>query len=176
MADPPGEHDAVATTLERVGDVFADTSGSVRIVGERGEDRLDVCRFRLGDLGASLVDDEVASQKRCRRRARDRDRVAHGAAVHLDDLLEPLPSVGRGGQTEPPPCRSRAQGAIEGDRRDVVALVDDNEPVAGKQLAVRLVVASGQCLDRGQVDDTAEAVPSSTHLPDLSAVEPEVMT
>lgn len=62
MAHPPREYDAVTTASERIGDVVTDPSGLVGVLGQRREDRLDVCGLE------SRTCDRVSWTIRSRRR------------------------------------------------------------------------------------------------------------
>ena len=63
-----------------------------------------------------------------------------------------------------------AHGTFEGDCGDVVAFVDDDEPVAGGEFGE--VGAPGEALDHRDVHDVAGAVTAAADLADLLAVSP----
>ena len=79
------------------------------------------------------------------------DGVPDRAELQRDEVVELVAAVGGGGQAEPAAGGDLADGVLEGGGRDVVALVDDDQPVAGGQL--RDVVGAGQGLQGGDVDD-----------------------
>ena len=91
--------------------------------------------------------------------------MAGGATVHGNDGLEPIAPVGGGGEPDPAACRDLFDARLEGDGGDVVALVDDRQPVAGG--ARYEVVAASEALGHGQVDDRGLAVEAAAELPDL---------
>ena len=49
--------------------------------------------------------------------------------LHVEDAFEPVAPTGSGGQAQPPAVARPTHAALEGYRRQVVALVDDDEPV-----------------------------------------------
>ena len=71
--------------------------------------------------------------------------------MHGHHRLEAVAPVGGGGQAEPPRRRDLAHGTFKHGGWDVVALVDDDEPVAGGEGGE--VVSFGEALRHGQVDD-----------------------
>ena len=99
--------------------------------------------------------------------------MAGRAAVHGDDGLEPVAPVGGGGEPDPATCRDLFDARLEGDGGDVVALVDDHQPVAGGERCE--VVAAGEALGHGQVDDRGLAVAAAAKLPDLVGRQAEVL-
>ena len=58
------------------------------------------------------------------------DLVAYRPAVESDERFELVPPVWGGGEAEPPPRCSLLHAPGERDGGKVVALVDDDEPVA----------------------------------------------
>lgn len=64
-----------------------------------------------------------------------------------------------GAETDPAVTDCRANGALEGHRRQVTALVDHDRPVASEDLGH--VALAGQGLEDEEVDDLALARPRS---------------
>ena len=158
---PAGEHEAVAAGGDGGGDVAADRSRALRVFDEPPVDRLDVFGF-VGGLVAGLVHDEVegsegASLVGCHL-------VADRTAVHGHERLEAVAPVGGGGEPQPPSHRDVAYGPFEGHGRDVVAFVDDDQPVGRGEFGD--VVAAGEALDHGHVDNAGGPVPATAELPE----------
>jgi hypothetical protein len=118
------------------------------------------------------MDDELARQGRARGGGQC-DLVASGAAVHGDDGLEPVTPVGGGREPDPAACRDLLDARLEGDGRDVVAFVDDHQPIAGG--ARYEIAAVGEALGHGQVDNRGLAVAAAAELPDLVGREAEML-
>lgn len=132
VVGPLSENQDVAAVSNGERDVGGDLTGTGLVVDQSAEHILD--RGDLAGTGGALgvVDMETAGQ-RGRRRLGERDFVADRAALHRDDRLEPVAPVRRGGQPEPPAAPGIADGDLERPSREVVALVDDHQPVSLEQ-------------------------------------------
>ena len=94
-----------------------------------------------------------------------------GSAVETDDRFELVPPVRGGGEAEPPPGPGPLDARRERDGGEVVALVDDDEPVAVEH---RRVVAAGQALEHRDVDHAGRPVLAAADLADLFLRETKV--
>jgi hypothetical protein len=97
--------------------------------------------------------------------------VPYWATLHRHHGLKSVSSIWCRRQTEPSAHRHLANCALERNGRNVVALVDNHEPVAGRYL--REVVSAGKTLNHRQVDHTTR-LPLRTDLSDALLVETEV--
>jgi hypothetical protein len=93
--------------------------------------------------------------------------VSDRAELQGDQVVQLVPSVGRGGEPEPAAGGDLLDGVLERGGGNVVALVDDDEPVPGGQGSD--VVAAGQGLQHGDVDDAAGLGPAAAELAGLDA-------
>src|SRR5262245_17515738 len=91
------------------------------------------------------------------------------ADVHGDEVVELVAPVRGGGQAEPAPCRDLPDGVLEGCGWYVVALVRDDQPVAGGEVGD--VVAAGQGLQSDDVDGAAQLGAAAAELPGSDAEE-----
>jgi hypothetical protein len=80
----------------------------------------------------------------------------------VEDAFEAVTSAGSRSEADPAPVRCRTDATLEGHCRQVVAFVDDDQPVAVEDFGG--VVAAGQCLEGDEVDDPAAAGPSGAEL------------
>jgi hypothetical protein len=95
--------------------------------------------------------------------------VADRAELEADQVVEAVAPVGRGGEPDPAARRDGADGGLERGCRDVVALIDDDLAV-GAEL-VGEVGSAGECLQRGDVDDSGELGSAAAELPRFEAEE-----
>ena len=97
--------------------------------------------------------------------------MADRAALHRDDLLQPVAAVGGGGEAEEVAGGGVPDGGLEGERRQVVALVDHDQPVAAEERVE--VVDRFEALDHREVDDAGQLAPAAAFLADLLGREVE---
>ena len=98
--------------------------------------------------------------------------VAYGAAVHRDQALQAIAAVGGGGEPQPVRDGDLAHAPFESDCGDVVALVDDDEPVTFGHLPQDRRVS--QALSHGDVDEAFGAC-GLPQLADPLGVDAEVL-
>ena len=89
----------------------------------------------------------------------------------MEDAFEAVTAAGGSSQADPTAVGGGADAALESYRRQVVAFVDDDEPVATEDLGS--VVTASQGLEGDEVDDPAAASPSATELADLAPLQAE---
>ena len=119
-------------------------------------------------VAEGVVDDEVpAGEQHCSVVAH---RVSRGSELHAEDAFEAVTPAGGGGETDEAAVGCRTDAALEGHRRQVVAFVDDDQPVAVEILGV---VAASQSLEGDEVDDPAAAGSSGAELADLAPLQAE---
>lgn len=152
--------------------VGANLFGPDFVADDGGEHGLNVGGVVLADLGARAMHDKLPSDELSARDGAGLDLVAGRSAVEPDDRFELVPSVGGGGEAQPPAAPGPLHARGERDRGKVVALVDDHQPVAVEQDGV---VASGQALEHGHIDDPRRLVLAATDLPDFLRVEAEIL-
>jgi hypothetical protein len=99
--------------------------------------------------------------------------MSHRPAVHGYQSLEPVSAVRRGGQSQPDRRADLADHALEGNGRDVVAFVDDHEPISRGQFAD--VLPARQRLHHRDIDDAPQTASSATERADLAAFETEML-
>jgi hypothetical protein len=87
----------------------------------------------------------------------------------MNQIIELIAPVGSGGQAEPSPGGDLLYGVLERGSRYVVALVDDDEPVARRQL--RDVVATGEGLEHGNINYSMSLGTAAAELAGLDAEE-----
>ena len=119
-----------------------------------------------------MVHDQLAAQQLGAFDGGGFDLVAGRAALEPDQGFEPVAPVRGGGQAEPASRPGALHARLERDRRDVVALVDDDEAVVVED---GRVVAAGEALDHRDVDHSGRAVAAAADLADLRGVEVEVL-
>ena len=95
--------------------------------------------------------------------------MADRAELEADQVVEAVAPVGRGGQPEPVARGDGADRGLERGCRDVVALVD-NDLAVGAEL-VGEVVAAGEGLQSGDVDDAGELGSAAAELARFEAEE-----
>ena len=95
--------------------------------------------------------------------------VPYWATLHRHHGLKSVSSIWCRRQTEPSAHRHLANCPLERNGRNVVALVDNHEPVAGRYL--REVVSAGKTLNHRQVDHTTR-LPLRTDLSDALLSRP----
>ena len=115
------------------------------------------------------MDDEVPSGEHLRGVVTHR--VAGGPELRVEDAFEAVTAAGGSRQADPTAVGGGADAALEGHGRQVVAFVDDDQPVAVEDLGS--VVPPGQGLEGDEVDDPAAAGPSGTELADLAPIQAE---
>ena len=101
------------------------------------------------------------------------DLVANRAALHVDDALEPVGALGRGGKPVDAPGVCALHDELKVRRRAVVALVADDEIVIrNDRLGSRdaKVVLGREGLERGDVDDSARRILATPDLADDGAL------
>jgi hypothetical protein len=90
---------------------------------------------------------------------------AHRTKLHLGDGMAPIAALRRCGQPGDVTRLRRRQHALERDCRQMVALVDNDLPVAGHE--IRDGLPAYQALDHRDTDPAGGAALSRTDLPDL---------
>ena len=98
-------------------------------------------------------------------------REAHRTKLHLRDRVASIAALRCRGQPDDVTRLHRRQHALERDRREMVALVDDDLPVAGHEIRDGLL--AHQALDHRDVDPAGGVALSGTDLPDLLGVDTE---
>ena len=88
--------------------------------------------------------------------------------MQADEVVELVTSVGGGGEPEPAAGGDLGDGGREGRGGDVVALVDDDQAVAGGE--VRDVLCAGEGLQGGDIDDPGGLAASAAP---LAGVDPK---
>ena len=96
-------------------------------------------------------------------------REAYRTKLHLGYRMASIASLRRRGQPDDVTRLRRRQHALERDRREMVALVNDNLPVAGHEIRHRLL--AHQALDHRDVDPAGGVALSRTDLPDQLGVD-----
>lgn len=139
--------------------------------GERAKDLLD--RGGVVVHEARGMHDQSALDERCVGQVARAGLMAGWPALQSDDAFESVAPVRGGGEAEPATGRRSADASLKGHRRQVVTLVDDHEPVAGKQLIESL--AAGEALDHRDIDEAARCVLAAADHADLVVVEAEVL-
>ena len=99
------------------------------------------------------------------------DGVPDRAELQGNQVVEAVTTVRGGGQSEPTASRDLLDDVLEGCRRDVVALVDHDEPVSGSQLGD--VVAPGEGLQHRHVHDPSPPGAPPSELTGLDSQEDE---
>ena len=100
--------------------------------------------------------------------------VSLSSAIHRDELLEMIPPVGSRGQSEPVPYRHLTNDALEGDGRNVMALVDNDEAIRLGDFAQ--IFPSSEALCHRDIDGALCLVATATKLTDLLCGHPEVLS
>jgi hypothetical protein len=144
MLGPAGHHQAVTAASDGAYNIIDDLRGAGPVRYQRRNDD------RLKDARGFAV--YVLANGRCRRmnmQVLDQvclawDLVAHRPAVHEHDFLAAVWSFGCRREPEPASRRNGPDRRGEGLRRDVVAFIDDNEPVLRQDL--RGVIGPGERL------------------------------
>ena len=129
---PLGEHQNVAAFPYGGGHVRSDLTSTNLILDQGPEHVLDRADLTVPGGALGVVDEETA-RERCGRRVGERYLVANRAALHSDDRLEPVTPVRGRSQPEPPPAAGLADGDLERPGREMMALVDDHQPVPVEQ-------------------------------------------
>jgi hypothetical protein len=70
--------------------------------------------------------------------------------------------------------RDLPNDALEGDSRNVMAFVDDDQPVPGCDF--RQVLSAGEALRHGDIDDSLRSIAATAKLTDLLRSHPEMFT
>jgi len=89
------------------------------------------------------------------------DRVSHGSELGVDELIELVAAVGGCGQPEPVPRGDALDGAGVGRGGQVVALIDDDQPVLGGPAGVH---APAQLLEQSNIYDAGGLGPPAAEL------------
>jgi hypothetical protein len=97
--------------------------------------------------------------------------VTHGSELHVEDAFESITSAWSGSQAHPPPVGRRAYTVLEGHRRQMVALVNDDEPVAFEHFIG--IVAARERLKSHQIYDPAAPCSAGPELADLPFLQAE---
>ncbi len=169
MLLPLAQHEAAPAPGERVEDVVADECVALLVLDEQAEQLVDR-RPGIDDRERGLAHVEGAGDCPARLLA-GRDLVSNRAALHGDDLLQPVAAVGGGGEAEEVTGRRSPDCVLEGERRQVVAFVDDDESVGAEERSQ--VVDRLEALDHCQVDDAGQLASAAASLPDLLGRKPE---
>ena len=168
-----GKDQDVAAAPVSVGNVGADLLVPLRVGRYPAKNHLYGGPFIDIGVRESVVNDEVAPHH-------DRGGWvgAHGVAdwpeLHVQDCFQAVTTPWGGGQADPAPVGGLADRLLEAHRRQVVAFIDDDQPVARKHLA--RVVSASQGLRSRQVDDATGAGPAGTELADLASSQPQELT
>src|SRR5260370_28278184 len=93
------------------------------------------------------------------------DREASGADLHFYDRMVAVASVRRRRKPDDVPSLDLGQHALEGDRRQMVALVHDHLSIAGHE--IRDLPAANEALDHGDVESAVGGSLSRTDLANL---------
>src|SRR5690348_1966815 len=83
--------------------------------------------------------------------------------------MVPIAALGCCSQSDDIARLRRRQDSLERHRREMVAFVDDDLPVAGHE--IRHAIVTNQALDHCDVDPAGRVALSSTDLPDLPGVD-----
>jgi hypothetical protein len=82
-----------------------------------------------------------------------------------NQVVKLVAAIRGGGQTKPAARRDLTHCMLECCRRDVVALVDNDQPITGSQHSK--VVSTGKCLQGGDIDDAPSLASSASSLAGL---------
>ena len=175
---PLGEHEAVPSAAERGCHVVDDLTGTGLVGGEVAVDGGHAAG--CGRVGVTGVPEGrgVHAQDGLRHDGFERvgrqgagcllaDGVADRAELHPDQVVELVTPIRGGGKTEPAPCGDLPHRVFERGDRNMVALVDDDQAVAGAEIGN--VVCAGQALQGGDVDGAGGLGPSAAALAGLDA-------
>jgi hypothetical protein len=97
--------------------------------------------------------------------------MTHGPELHVKDGFEPITSAWSGRQAHPPPVGCRAHTVLEGHCRQVVALVNDDEPVTFEHFIG--IFAARERLKSHQVYDAAAPRSAGAELANLPFLQTE---
>ena len=164
MLGAVGEHEDISSSSVRVSDVGADLPGPVLVGGHPPEDCLHRGVFRGVGVRQGVVHDEIPADEHRRRRVLGHG-VANGPELHVKNAFKAVAPAGSGGQAQPPAVGSPTHAALEGHRRQVVALVDDDEPVTLEHISD--ILASRQRLKGDEVDYAATPRTPGAELADV---------
>lgn len=170
MLGTVSEHENVPPPSLRVCDVGADLRGALLVGSYSSEDRLHGGAFGRVRVGDGLVHNEVSADKDGGRGVFAHD-VTDGSQLHVEDAFEAVAAARCSRQANPAPVRGCTHASLEGHRRQVVTLVDDDEPVAVEHLGD--VVMASQSLESDQIHDAAAPGSPSTELADLASLQVE---
>src|ERR1700689_5179342 len=129
MLGPAGHHQAVTAASDGAHNVIDDLRGAAPVrYQRRDDDRLKDARgvavYVLADSRGSRMNMQLLDQV-----CLTWDLVAYWSAVHEHDFLAAVWSPGCRREPEPASPRNGPDRRSERLRRDVVALIDDDEPV-----------------------------------------------
>ena len=170
---PLRQHKAVSLDLDGSSNVTADLSRALLVLDEGAEYGLNAQLLVTGLLMTGGVrhkyplNPEVLIVVRCHP-------VSLRSAIHRDELFEMIPPVGSRGQTEPVPYRHLTHDTLEGDRGDVMALVDNDEAIRLGDFAQILPTSEALC--HRDVDGALCLVAAAAELTDLLGGHPEVLS
>ena len=170
---PLCKHEAISLDLDGSSDVTADLSRALIIFDEGPKYGLNTQLLVTGLLMAGGVrhkyslDPEVLIVVRCHP-------VSLSSAIHRDELFKMIPPVGGRGQTEPVSHRHLTHDTLEGDRGDVMALIDDDEAIRLGDLPY--VLPTSEALRHRDIDGALRLVAAAAKLTDLLGGNPKVLS
>jgi hypothetical protein len=97
--------------------------------------------------------------------------VAHWSELHVEDAFEPITSAWSGRQAHPPPVGCRTHTVLKGHRRQMVALVNDDEPITVENFIG--IVPARERLKSHQVYDAAAPRSAGAELANLPFLQTE---
>lgn len=172
MGGPLGENETDSAGFECSHHICADLAGASLVLGDRAEDFLDRGGVVVNE--ARGMHDQSALDERRVEQVAGSGLVAGRAALQGDDAFESVAAIRGGGEAKPATGRRSADASLEGHRGQVVALVNDDEPIAAEQFVGSL--PAGKALDHRDVDEAAGPVLAAADHADLFVFEAEVLT
>src|SRR5229473_450857 len=146
-----GQEDRGAPICEGTDDIVEDHYVARLVLRQRPVETLDTSVGGSGRKAeGGLAHDEPMLERALARLCLCIHREAHWTKLHLGDWMVPIASLGRRGQPDDVTRLRRRQYALERDRREMVALIDDDLPIAGHEICDGLL--AHQALDHRDVD------------------------
>src|SRR5579859_8177231 len=129
---PLAEHEAASASGERGEHVVADEACALFVFDEQTEDFVDRLFSGIGECESGLAHDQLEADLAGRALAAC-DPMADRSALHRDNLLQTVAAVGGGGEAEEVAGGGVPNGSLEGERGQVVALVDHDQAIAAEE-------------------------------------------